>query len=162
MCKWLFHLLHNLEEVRQLAIEKRRKESKAKEDNEKAEYIKHIQDIIYAGKTLRAAGSWETTHLTDTNTHKVTHCIVKMRDWIMKAWMPLFRMYEDHHEPTWEAFRMERENELEDWREDCPEQIHEKGLEIEIKGRPQEKSGGTDGWRIAEAHLLPSMSFKAK
>ena len=30
----------------------------------------------------------------------------------MKAWMPLFRMYELQPETTWEAFRMEYEDEL--------------------------------------------------
>ena len=83
---------------------------------EKAEYIKNIQDTIYACKVLRAAGSGETTHLTDTDTNEVTHCISKMHHWIMKAWVPLFRMYENHPEPTWEAFRMEYENELKDSR----------------------------------------------
>ena len=66
------------------------------------------------------AGSGEITNLTDTDTNEVTHCISKMHDWIMKAWMPLFRMYEDHPEPTWEAFRTEYENELRDWRKECP------------------------------------------
>ena len=85
-----------------------------------------------------------------------------MHRWIMDAWMPLFRMYEDQPEPTWEAFKIQYENDLKDWRWECPEQIHKRGLEIEIRSRLKEKSGGTDGWRTAEAHLLPRISFKAR
>ena len=44
------------EEVRQLGIERMKKEAKAKEEMEKSEYIKNIQDTIYACKTLRSAG----------------------------------------------------------------------------------------------------------
>ena len=111
---------------------------------------------------MRTQGKGETTHLTDADTNEVTPCILKMHGWIMKAWMPLFRMYEFQPEPAWEALKMEYENELRNWKEECPEQIHEKGFETKIKGRPKETSGGTDGWRIAEAHLLPSVSFKAR
>ena len=57
---------------------------------------------------------------------------------------------------------MENENELKDWREECSEQIHEKRYEIESRGRPKETLGGIDGCRTAEAHLLLSMSFKAR
>ena len=34
-------------------------------------------------------------------------------------------------------------------------------FEILIRSNQQTKSGGTDGWRTAEAHLFPSISFKA-
>ena len=43
-----------------------------------------------------------------------------------------------------------------------PQEIHEKGLEIGFMSRQKDKSGGTDGWRTAEAHLLPSISFTAR
>ena len=68
------------EEVRQLGIEKRKKETKAKEARENTEYIKNMQDTIYACKVLRTAGGGETTHLTDADTNEVTHCISKMHD----------------------------------------------------------------------------------
>ena len=77
---------------------------------------------------MKGAGGREITHLTDPDTNEVTHCISKMHDWIMKAWMPPFRMYEFQPEPTWEAFKMEYPNELSNWKEECPEQIHEKGI----------------------------------
>ena len=47
-----------------------------------------------------------------------------MHDWIMKAWMPLFKMYEFQPEPPWEAFRMEYQNDFNGWHEECPKQIH--------------------------------------
>ena len=76
--------------------------------------------------------------------------------------MPLLRTYEDRPEPTCEAFREEYENELLECREECPEQMNAEGVEVEVRGMPTETSGGTDGWRTAEAHLLPSVSFKAR
>ena len=118
-----------MEEVRQLGIKKKGKEAHAREEREKAEYLKHIHDTIYACKTPRSEWSGEATHRTDANTNEVTHCVTKMHDWIMKAWMPLFRMYEFQAEPAWEAFRAEYENEFRRWIEACPQQIHEKGLE---------------------------------
>ena len=36
----------------------------------------------------------QIAHLTDADTNEVTHCVSKMHEWTMKAWMPLFRMYE--------------------------------------------------------------------
>ena len=96
----------------EVAVEKRQKEVNANANREMAAYIKNIQDTIYACKVFRTQGNIETTHLTDTDTSEVTHCIPKVYDWIMKAWMPLFRMYEFQQDPTWEAFLMEYENEL--------------------------------------------------
>ena len=103
------------------AAKKKEKDTKAFAERDKAAYIKNIQDTIYACKTLRAARSWETSHLTDTDTNEVTHCISKMHYWIVEAWMPLFRMYENHPEPTCEAFRTEYENEFKYWKEEFPE-----------------------------------------
>ena len=80
----------------------------------------------------------------------------------MKAWTLLFRMYEFQPEPAWEAFKREYENELNGWHEECPQEIHEKGLEIGIRSKQKDKSGGTDGWRTAAAHLLPSISCTAR
>ena len=104
----------------------------------------------------------EKPHLTDTVTNEVTHCIPKMHVWIMKAWMPLFRMYHVDPEPTWEAFRQEYTKELQGWWAECPDKIGKKGMETEIRGRPEDKAGGIDRWRTAEAQLLPSVSFNAR
>ena len=64
-----------LEEVRQLGIKHKEKEAQARQEREKAEYLKNIQDTIYACKVCKSQGSCETTHLTDANTNEVTHCI---------------------------------------------------------------------------------------
>ena len=76
--------------------------------------------------------------------------------------MQLFGMYEDQPGPTWEAFRSEYENEFRGWVAECLQDIHKKGFETGIRRRQKDKSGGTDGWRTAEAHLLPSISFTPK
>ena len=87
----------------------------------------NIQDTIFACKTLRSQGNGETTHLTDADTNEVIHCVSKMHEWIMKAWMPLFKMYEDKPEPTWSAFKTEYENELRGWVAECPSRNTRKG-----------------------------------
>ena len=104
-------------------------------EKEKTEYVKNIQDTIFACEVLRSQGSCETTHLTDTDTNEVTHCVTKINEWIMKAWVPLFTMYELQPEPTWEAFRAEYENELRGWSAECHHEIHEKGFETGIRNR---------------------------
>ena len=109
-----------LEEVRQLGIHNNRRAEKDREERERTEYLKNIQDTIFACKALRNQGNGETTHLTDADTNEVIHCVSKMHEWIMKAWMPLFRMYEVNPEPTWLAFRTEYENELREWFAECP------------------------------------------
>ena len=42
-----------LKEVRQLGIEKKEKEAHARDETEKAEYLKNIHDTIYACKTIK-------------------------------------------------------------------------------------------------------------
>ena len=69
---------------------------------------------MYACKTLRLAGSEGTTHLTDANTNEVMHCVTKIHDWIMKAWVPLFRMYKFQPEAAWEVFRLNTKTNAED------------------------------------------------
>ena len=68
-----------LEEVRQLGIKKtkhqQKKKRQAREEREKPEYLKNIQDTIYACKVFKSQGSGETTHLTDANANEVAHCI---------------------------------------------------------------------------------------
>ena len=76
---------------------------------------------------MRNQGNGETTHFTDVVTNEVTHCVSKMHEWIMKAWMPLFRMYEFQPEPSWSAFRTEYENELREWFAECPKKYSKKG-----------------------------------
>ena len=74
-----------LEEVSQLGIERRKNEATAKEERDKVEYIKNLQDTICACKACRNAGNGETTHLTNADTNKGTHCLPNMYDWIMTA-----------------------------------------------------------------------------
>ena len=73
----------------------------------------------------------------------------------MKAWVPLFKMYDAEPEPTWEALRRVPKG-LQRWWAERPDKIDEKGLQTEIKGRLADKAGGTDGWRTAEHNYCPA------
>ena len=81
------------------AAKKKVASTKAMWVRHKEAYLTNTKDTIFACKQLRAARSGQTTHLTDATTNAIKLCVSKMHEWIMDAWMHLFRMYAVNPQP---------------------------------------------------------------
>ena len=75
------------------ATKKKVASTKAMWARHKEAYLTNTKDTVFECMQLRAARSGQTTHLTDANSNAIKRCVSRMYEWIMDAWMPLFRMY---------------------------------------------------------------------
>ena len=125
-------------------------------------WAKRMRNAAEACRVLKNTSQGQTTHLADPDTGAITTNLEAMHDMIMKAWQPLFQLYANSEEPTWQAFADEYAEELQDWNAPCPQELALGALEKAVMDRGKQKAGGPDNWRTAEAQVLPSSSFLAR
>lgn len=128
----------------------------------KRKWATAMRKLPTACKYLKGTTCSRTGHLVDKDSGEITVVVSRMHDLLLKAWQPLFQLYADSPEPTWDAFRAEYCSELDGWYARCPQDLPANALERAVRGRNPAKVGGTDGWTTAEGHLLPAASFAAR
>ena len=123
-----------------------------------------MKSLPAACKYLKKPGLRRTSHLVDKDSGEITIAVEKIHDLLLKTWQPLFRLYDEKAEPTWDDFFAEYRDELEGWRAHCPgpESLPADALEAAVRSRDPAKVGGPDNWSARDGQLLPSACFTAR